>query len=145
MRIPETQVGDPETFAIIGAAMEVHRILGCGFLEAAYAAALVIEMRLRGMPVEREVSYTIRYKGQDLLTRYRADLVCFGKVIVEVKATRAIGEVEMAQAMNYMRLWPESRLDPEFQREEAGLQTGGDGIRRRPICVIRVICGSLRT
>jgi GxxExxY protein len=103
MRIPETQVGDPETFAIIGAAMEVHRILGCGFLEAAYAAALVIEMRLRGMPVEREVSYTIRYKGQDLLTRYRADLVCFGKVIVEVKATRAIGEVEMAQAMNYMR------------------------------------------
>jgi len=103
MRIPETQVGDPETFAIIGAAMEVHRILGCGFLEAAYAAALVIEMRLRGMPVEREVSYTIRYKGQDLLTRYRADLACFGKVIVEVKATRAIGEVEMAQAMNYMR------------------------------------------
>jgi len=103
MRIAETQVGDPETFAIIGAAMEVHRILGCGFLEAAYAAALVIEMRLRGMPVEREVSYTIRYKGQDLLTRYRADLVCFGKVIVEVKATRAIGEVEMAQAMNYMR------------------------------------------
>jgi GxxExxY protein len=103
MGIPETRFNDPETFAIIGAAMEVHRVLGCGFLESPYAAALVIEMRHRDIPVEREVSYTVRYKGQDLPTRYRADLVCFGSVIVEVKAMRAIGEVEMAQAMNYLR------------------------------------------
>jgi GxxExxY protein len=103
MNIPETQVNDAETFAIIGAAMEVHRVLGCGFLEATYAAALVTEMRHRAIPVEREVVYTIRYKDQNLPTRYRADLVCFGAVIVEVKAVRVLGEVEMAQAMNYMR------------------------------------------
>jgi GxxExxY protein len=104
MGIPATHVNDPETFAIIGAAMEVHRVLGCGFLEAAYAAALVIEMDHRGIPVEREVSYAITYKGQLLQTRYRADLVCFGAVIVEVKAVRMVAEVEMAQAMNYMRV-----------------------------------------
>jgi GxxExxY protein len=103
MGIAETHVNDSETFAIIGAAMEVHRVLGCGFLEAPYAAALVIELRHRGIPVEREVFYTIRYKGQDLPTRYRADLVCFGAVIVEVKAMRMLGDIEMAQAMNYMR------------------------------------------
>ena len=103
MGIPEAQVNDPETFAIIGGAMEVHRVLGCGFLESTYAAALVIEMRHRGIAVEREVVYTIRYKGEELPTRYRADLVCFGAVIVEVKAMRMLGEIEMAQAMNYMR------------------------------------------
>jgi GxxExxY protein len=103
MGIPEAPFNDAETFAIIGAAMEVHRVLGCGFLEAPYAAALVIELRHRGIQVEREVFYTIRYKGQDLPTRYRADLVCFGSVIVEVKAIRALGEVEMAQAVSYMR------------------------------------------
>lgn len=103
MTLPEAQVNDPETFAVIGAAMEVHRVLGCGFLEGTYAAALAIEMRHRDIPVEREVLYTVRYKGQDLPTRYRADLVCFGAVIVEVKAMRVIGEVEIAQTMNYLR------------------------------------------
>lgn len=103
MTPPEREADDPETFAIIGAAMEVHRVLGCGFLEAPYAAALAIEMTLRGVPVQREVSYTVRYKGRDLPSRYRADLVCFGAVIVEVKAIRTIGDVEMAQALNYMR------------------------------------------
>ncbi len=103
MGTPEPEVNDPDTFAIIGAAMEVHRVLGCGFLESTYAAALVIEMRHRGIAVEREVAYTIRYKGEDLPTRYRADLVCFDAVIVEVKARRMLGDVEMAQAMNYMR------------------------------------------
>jgi GxxExxY protein len=94
---------DAETYAIIGAAMEVHRTLGCGFLEAPYASALFIELQLRGIPVEREVSYPLRYKGHSLHLHYRADLVCFGSVLVETKAVRALGDVEMAQAINYLR------------------------------------------
>jgi GxxExxY protein len=103
MGTPETQVNDSETFAIIGAAMEVHRVLGCGFLESAYAGALAFELQARGIPVEREVSFVVRYKGHVLPTRYRADLVCFSSVIVEVKAMRALGDVETAQAINYLR------------------------------------------
>jgi GxxExxY protein len=99
---------DPETYSIIGAAMEVHRVLGCGFLEAPYASALAIELQLRGIPVAREVLFPLSYKGQPLAMHYRADIVCFGSVVVEVKAMRAITDIEHAQLINYLRasgLW----------------------------------------
>lgn len=103
MRESEPAPGDAETYAIIGAAMEVHRVLGCGFLEAVYRAALVVELQLRSIAVAREVPFRVEYKGCLLPVGYRADLVCYDSVIVEVKAAREVGVVEQAQALNYLR------------------------------------------
>ena len=95
---------DPETFAIIGAAMEVHRELKHGLLEAVYQDALEVEFRLRGIVFEREKLLRVHYKGQVLNSYYKADFVCFGSVIVECKALSQIGGVEDAQVINYLRI-----------------------------------------
>ncbi len=71
---------DPRTYAIIGAAMEVHRQLGCGFLEPVYQEALAIELAQRAILFQRELSVPIRYKGQFLTTIYRADFLCLESV-----------------------------------------------------------------
>ncbi len=95
---------DSRTYAIIGAAMEVHRELGSGFLEAVYAEALVIEFTLRQIPFEREVGVKLSYKGQALQVSYRVDFVCFdGEVIVEIKALSALSGTEEAQVINYLK------------------------------------------
>jgi GxxExxY protein len=97
-------IRDEETYAIIGAAMEVHRVLGCGFLEAVYRVALLIELQLRNVLVEAETSFHISYRDHSLPLRYRADLICFGSIIVEVKACSGLGPVDEAQAINYLRV-----------------------------------------
>ena len=94
---------DPDTYAIIGAAMEVHRELGCGFLEVPYQEALARELSEKAIPFAREVSLPIFYKGRPLDCLYRADFICFGAVIVELKAIKTIGPVEEAQLLNYLK------------------------------------------
>lgn len=94
---------DPRTYAIIGAAMEVHKQLGCGFLEAVYHEALKLEMTERNIPFESEVPIPIRYKGRLLQTRYRADFIGHGSVIIELKALSQIGGIEEAQIINYLK------------------------------------------
>jgi GxxExxY protein len=94
---------DPRTYAIIGAAIEVHRQLGHGFLEAVYQEALAIELASREVPFERETELPVSYKGQRLQCSYRADFVCFAEVIVELKALRQLGGSEEAQIINYLK------------------------------------------
>lgn len=94
---------DPQTHAIIGAAMEVHSILGAGFLESVYHEALIRELEARGIPYEAEVELMIDYKGETLLTFFRADLICYGDIVVELKALGSIGGPEEAQLLNYLK------------------------------------------
>ena len=101
MRIVEER--DPQTYAIIGAAMEIHRQLGHGFLEAVYQEAAVIEFPLKQIPFEREVALPIRYKSILLPIHYRADFVCFSEIIVELKALSRLSTVEEAQLLNYLK------------------------------------------
>ena len=95
---------DPETYQIIGAAMDVHRILGHGFLESVYRAALKLELQRRSIPARAEVPFHIEYKGETLPVHFKPDLVCFDRVIVEAKATTGLGKVDLAQAINYLRV-----------------------------------------
>jgi GxxExxY protein len=90
------------TYVIIGAAMEVHRILGSGFVEAVYEAALAMELHARGIAFERQALLQVRYKGA-VIGEYRADFIIGGKVILELKAIKKLTEIEEAQLMNYLK------------------------------------------
>jgi GxxExxY protein len=95
--------GDPETFAIIGAAIEVHRHLGAGFLEPVYHEALKIEFGLQDVPFNHEVALPIVYKGQRIDCSYRADFVCYRDIIVEIKAMPTLTTREQSQLINYLK------------------------------------------
>lgn len=89
------------TFSIIGAAMEVHKILGPGFLEAVYQTALERELTLRNIPFQRQVHLPVTYKDL-LIGEYIADFVVDDKVIVEIKAVSNLIANHQAQAMHYL-------------------------------------------
>ena len=93
---------DPRTYAIIGAAMEVHRFLGTGFLEAVYQEALAMELASRRIPFERELALPVSYKGRILGTPCRADFLVDG-VIVELKANSTLTNADRAQLLHYLR------------------------------------------
>ena len=92
-----------ETYAIIGACMEVHRHMGHGFLEAVYSEALMAEFEERDIPYEINKELTIEYKGSPLLKRYYADFVCFDKILIELKAVEKIAPPHIAQVLNYLK------------------------------------------
>ena len=87
---------------IIGVAMEVHRILGAGFLESVYEESLAIEFDLRRIPYERQKPIDVRYKGRTA-KQFACDFVVSNKVIVELKAIKGITNVEQAQVLNYLK------------------------------------------
>jgi GxxExxY protein len=92
-----------EVFAITGAAIEVHKKLGPGFLEAIYQEALEIEFGFRGVPFEAQKNLVVKYKGVPLKKEYCADFVCYGKIVVELKALSKISGTEEAQVLNYLK------------------------------------------
>ena len=94
---------DPRSYAVIGAAMEVHRELGCGFLEPAYHEAFARELGLRTIPFLHEHELPIFYKGARLQTEYRADFVCFESIIVELKCLPKLTGREESQVINYLK------------------------------------------
>ncbi len=100
---PSADKRDPETYAILGAAMAVHRELGHGFLEPVYQAALEKELSFREVTFAREVTIPVMYRGKPLDVSYRADFVCFNSVIVELKALGNLTGVEEAQVINYLK------------------------------------------
>jgi GxxExxY protein len=94
---------DEQTFAIIGAAMSVHRELGCGFLEAVYQEALELEFQNVGIPFMREVDLPVYFRGTPLNASYRADFVCYEAVVVELKAIEHLASREESQLLNYLK------------------------------------------
>ena len=94
---------DEQTYAIIGVAMEVHRELGPGFLEAVYQDAMAVELTLRGIPFKRECLLQVHYKERLLPSFYRSDFICFDEVIVEIKALDALIGIHEAQTINYLK------------------------------------------
>jgi len=91
-----------ESYNIIGAAFEVYNKLGHGFLEAVYQDCLELELQKRGIPYEREKEIKIFYDGIELKHTYRADFVCYDKIIVELKAVSALEDAHHAQVYNYL-------------------------------------------
>ncbi len=94
---------DPRTYAVIGAAMEVHRVLGNGFLEPVYHHALAIEFAKREIPAQSEVELPVFYKDVLLRPSYRVDFVCFDSLLVEIKALSRLSGSEEAQVLNYLK------------------------------------------
>lgn len=89
------------SYLIVGAAMEVHKILGSGYLEAVYQAALTHELQLRSISVKREVHLPVSYKGVEV-GYYLADLMVEDKIILELKAVSKLTPRHKAQAINYL-------------------------------------------
>ncbi len=94
---------EDETYAIIGAAMEVYYKLGDGFLEPVYQEALAYELGLRDVPFEAQKKLSIMYKDRQLEKGYYADFLCFEQIIVEIKAITALSPVDWSQIMNYLK------------------------------------------
>ena len=92
-----------EAYAVVGAAIDVHRELGPGFLESIYQEAMEIELTSRKIPFVAQQPISVRYKGLILKKQYFADLVCFERIIVEIKALPQLSVTETAQLLNYLK------------------------------------------
>ena len=94
---------EEETGKILNACMEVHKELGNGFLEPVYQEALEEEFKIQKIPYEREKLLPVMYKGRKLNKEYYADFVCYGNIIVELKAVTNLVKGHKAQVINYMK------------------------------------------
>ena len=92
-----------ECYAIQGAVYEVYREMGCGFLEAVYHECLEKELRRRIIPFAAQQELRLAYKGEELKQLYKPDLVCYDKIIVELKALRELTGEHRAQVLNYLK------------------------------------------
>ena len=92
-----------EVYAIQGAIFEVYKTLGSGFLEGVYQEALELELASRGIPYKAQPDITISYKGTQLRQTYRADIICYESIILELKAVKQLLPEHSAQLFNYLR------------------------------------------
>jgi len=101
-KMKKSYSSDPLTERIIGAAIEVHRVLGPGLLEVIYEEALCVEFELQGLQYERQVAIGVTYKGRNIKGQ-RIDLLVEGEVVVEIKSVGDLPEVATAQVISYLR------------------------------------------
>ena len=92
-----------EAFAIIGACFEVYNEMGCGFVEPVYQECLGIEFELRNIPFLDQAELLLRYKERTLKQKYKPDFICFGKIVLEIKAVSALCDEHRAQVHNYLK------------------------------------------
>jgi GxxExxY protein len=95
-------VHEQETYRIRGACFEVYKEKGSGFLEAVFQECLELELGLQGIPFEAQPEPALSYKGASLRQRYKPDFICFGKVLVELKAVSKLTDEHRAQVLNYL-------------------------------------------
>lgn len=135
----ETGQRDPRTYAIIGAAMEVHTELGRGFLEAVYEESLAMEFDTRSIPYTRQPRLAVEYKGRILPVSYQPDFICIDEIVVEIKALSKLTTVEHAQIINYLTATRKNvglllnfgadKLEwKRFVRSQYSRATGGTGV-----------------
>lgn len=91
-----------ECYKIVGACFEVYKDKGSGFLEAVFQECLEYELGLQGIPYVPQMALSLAYKGHPLRQRYMADLVCYDKIIVELKAVGNLTDEHRAQLLNYL-------------------------------------------
>jgi GxxExxY protein len=91
-----------ESYAIMGACFEVYNDKGCGFLEPVYQECLQIGFEDQHIPAIAKPALTLSYRGRPLLQTYQADFVCYGKIIIELKATATLVDEHRAQLLNYV-------------------------------------------
>jgi GxxExxY protein len=92
-----------EVYPIQGAIFDVYREMGCGLLEPVYQECLEKELKSRGIPYESQKEFRLSYKEEVLNLTYKPDLVCYGNIIVELKAVKEINDVHRAQVFNYLK------------------------------------------
>ena len=91
-----------ESYAIMGACFEVYKDKGCGFNEAVFQECLEIELELRGIPFKAQVELPLTYKGRALKSKFKADFICYDKIIVEIKAISELVDAHRSQVLNYL-------------------------------------------
>lgn len=92
-----------ESYQITGACFEVYKEKGCGFLEAVFQECLALELGVNNIPYVEQPVLRLTYKGQSLKQGYQPDFVCFGKIIVELKAVKTLADEHRAQIINYLK------------------------------------------
>lgn len=91
-----------EAYKIIGAGFEVYKQKGCGFTEPLYQECLQLELSLQGLPFVAQPQLQLEYKGSILTQFFKPDFICFGKIVVEIKAIDRLADVHRAQTLNYL-------------------------------------------
>jgi len=92
-----------ESYRIVGACFEVYKEKGNGFLEAVYQECLAIEFAEQNIPFVEQPKLMLEYKGRDLKQTYEPDFLCFGKIVIEIKAVKTLANEHRAQTINYLK------------------------------------------
>jgi GxxExxY protein len=98
----ESVIYPEESYAIMGACFEVYRRIGCGFLEGVYQDCLEIEFAHRGIPFVAHPELRLEYRGKVLQHSYHPDLICYGKIVLELKAISYLVDEHRSQVLNYL-------------------------------------------
>jgi GxxExxY protein len=100
----EAIVFKEESYRLIGACFEVYKSMGSGFLETVYQECLAIELKSQGIPFLERYRLKLDYKGKTLSQYYEPDFLCYGGIIVEIKAVKQLGDNHRAQVINYLKV-----------------------------------------